>query len=107
SLPKPLLPAGGKPLLQYHLEALRRAGIEEVVINLAYLGEKIQAFVGDGQQFGVRVQYSFEQEPLETGGGLLHALSLLGEAPFILINGDVWTDYDFERLVTASLPVNS
>lgn len=92
--PKPLLCAGGKPLIEYHLENVRRAGIREVIINLAYLGEKIRAYLGDGQQFGVNITYSTEPEPLETGGAILHALDLLGTDPFLLINGDVWCDLD-------------
>lgn len=107
TLPKPLLEAGGKPLLQYHLEALRRAGVLDVVINLAYLGEKIRTFVGDGSRFGVRVQYSAESEPLETGGGILRALPLLGDEPFLLINGDVWTDFDFTPLATRQLSADA
>lgn len=103
SLPKPLLPIAGKPLLQYHLEALRRAGIREVVINLAYLGEKIRAFVGDGGDFGLRVAYSPEPEPLETGGGVLRALPLLGDEPFLLINGDVWSDCPLVPFTTLQL----
>jgi MurNAc alpha-1-phosphate uridylyltransferase len=103
TLPKPLLSVAGKPLLQYHLEALQRAGIREVVINLAYLGDKIREFVGDGSRFGLQVDYSPEPEPLETGGGVLRALPLLGVAPFLLINGDVWSDYSLERLVKTQL----
>lgn len=98
TLPKPLLPAAGKPLLQYHLEALRQSGVREVIINLAYLGEKIRSFVGDGRDFGLEVVYSEEPEPLETGGALLRALPLLGADPFLLINGDVWTDYPLSAL---------
>jgi N-acetyl-alpha-D-muramate 1-phosphate uridylyltransferase len=97
-LPKPMLSVGGKPLLQYHLEALKRAGIRDLVINLAYLGDKIQGFVGDGSRFGMTVVYSQEPEPLETAGGLLKALPLLGDAPFLLVNGDVWSDYPLETL---------
>jgi len=102
--PKPLLSVAGKPLLQYHLEKLQQAGIREVVINLAYLGEQIRRFVGDGQAFGLAVHYSEEPEPLETGGALLQALPLLGEAPFLLINGDVWTDYPLTELAQPALP---
>lgn len=102
--PKPLLTVAGKPLLQYHLEALAQAGIREVVINLAYLGEQIRDFVGDGQAFGLQVSYSEEPEPLETGGALLQALPLLGEAPFLLVNGDVWTDYPLAQLTQPHLP---
>lgn len=101
--PKPLLRAGGKPLLQYHLEALASAGVSQVIINLAYLGEQIADFVGDGSHFGLQVQYSREPEPLETGGALLRALPLLGEAPFILINGDVWSDYSLRNLAERRL----
>lgn len=92
--PKPLLMVGGKPLLQHHLERIRAAGIHQVVINLAYLGHKIQEFAGDGSRFGLNIQYSPEPEPLETAGGILRALPLLGESPFLLINGDVWCDLD-------------
>jgi len=105
-LPKPMLIAGGKPLLQYHLEALAGAGTTEVIINLAYLGEKIREFVGDGNQFGLSVQYSEEPEPLETAGALLNALHLLGDDPFILLNGDVWTDYPLANLNNCSLNTN-
>lgn len=102
-IPKPLLEAGGKPLLQYHLEALARAGVREIVINHARLGAQIERAFGDGRRFGVRVRYSPEGEtPLETGGGIRHALPLLGEAPFIVVNADIWTDFPF-----ASLPADS
>lgn len=102
--PKPMLNVGGKPLLQYHLEALAANGIEEVVINLAYLGDQIRSFVGAGERFGVTVSYSPEPEPLETGGAILHALPLLGAEPFLMVNGDVWTDYDFAELIHKPLP---
>ncbi len=97
--PKPLLCAGGKPLIEYHLENLQRAGIREVIINLAYLGEKIRAHLGDGQQFDVNIRYSTEPEPLETGGAILHAIDLLGAEPFLLINGDVWCDLEFAQFI--------
>lgn len=97
--PKPLLCAGGKPLIEYHLENMQPAGINEVIINLAYLGEKICAHLGDGQKFGVKIIYSHEPEPLETGGAILHALDLLGEEPFLLVNGDVWCDLDFAPFI--------
>jgi len=96
--PKPLLPAGGKPLLQYHLEALAKTGVSEVIINLAYLGDKIRDFVGTGARFGLSVSYSEEPEPLETAGALLKALPLLGDQAFLLINGDVWSNYPLARL---------
>ncbi len=101
--PKPLLPAGGKALLVYHLENLAAQGIRQVVINLAYLGETIRAYIGNGSAFGLHVEYSSEPEPLETGGALLKAMPLLGDAPFILINGDVWCDFDFAQLITKPL----
>lgn len=98
TLPKPMLAAGGKPLLQYHIENLAKIGVQEVIINLAYLGDKIRAFVGDGARFGLKICYSEEPEPLETAGAILNALDLLGNEPFILINGDVWTDYPLATL---------
>lgn len=97
--PKPLLEVGGKPLIQYHIERLALAGVREIVINTAWLGEKIEAFLGDGARFGVRITWSRENEPLETGGGIRRALPLLGCEPFLVINGDVWTDFPLETLV--------
>ncbi|MBA6117280.1 nucleotidyltransferase family protein [Pseudomonas putida] len=96
--PKPLVPVAGQPLIEYHLRALAASGFTEVVINHAWLGQQIEAHLGDGSQFGLSIRYSPEGEPLETGGGIFKALPLLGDAPFALINGDVWTDYDFSRL---------
>lgn len=92
--PKPLLPAGGKPLIAHHLERLRAAGIREVVINVSYRAEQIIEALGDGAGFGLSIAWSRESEPLETGGGIRRALPLLGEAPFLLVNGDVWCDLD-------------
>lgn len=92
--PKPLLEAGGRPLIQYHLERLAAAGIREIVINHAHLGGQIEAALGDGRQFGLRIRYSPEPTALETGGGIFNALPLLGAAPFLVINGDIWTDLD-------------
>lgn len=96
--PKPLVLAAGKPLIEYHLEALARAGFTEVVINHAWLGQQIEDHLGDGSPFGLSIRYSPEGEPLETGGGIFKALPLLGDAPFVLVNGDIWTDYDFSAL---------
>ncbi|ASK33017.1 mannose-1-phosphate guanylyltransferase (plasmid) [Alcanivorax sp. N3-2A] len=96
--PKPLLEAGGKPLIQYHIEALRAAGITDLVVNTGWLGEQLPARLGDGTDLGVRIRWSHEGEPLETAGGIRRALPLLGEAPFVLVNGDIWTDYDFTAL---------
>ncbi len=137
STPKPLLLVGGRPLIEYHLQRLAQAGVNEVVINTAYLGDQIQARLGDvfsvsdsdfnkpaiksadyltaehisGQSsqseklnknkaYRLSILYSKETEPLETAGAILHALPLLGEAPFLLINSDVWTDYPFELLLS-------
>jgi N-acetyl-alpha-D-muramate 1-phosphate uridylyltransferase len=97
--PKPLLPVAGKPLIAWHLERLAAANITEVVINLSWLGEMIVDKLGDGSAYGVRIQYSREPWPaLETGGGLLQALPLLGDDSFLLVNGDVFTDVDFASL---------
>lgn len=97
--PKPLLEVGGKPLVVWHLERIAAAGIRDVVINLSWLGEMIAAELGDGSRYGVRIQYSREPWPaLETGGGLQQALPLLGDGPFLLVNGDVYTDISFEAL---------
>lgn len=91
--PKPLLPVAGKPLIVHHLERLKRNGIDHVVINVSYRGGQIIEALGNGQPYGVSIQWSRETAPLETGGGILHALPLLGEDPFLLINGDVWCDH--------------
>jgi MurNAc alpha-1-phosphate uridylyltransferase len=97
--PKPLLEAGGAPLIVHHLRALQAAGFEDVVVNLSWLGDQIRAFLGDGSRHGVRLHYSDEgAEPLETGGGIFRALPLLGAGPFLVLNGDVWTDVDWSRL---------
>lgn len=102
TLPKPLLPVRGRPLLEHHFAALARAGVSEVVINLGWLGERIRQHVGDGARFGVSVVYSEEgYPPLETGGGIHRALSLLGPEPFWLVNGDVFCDYVFEHRALA------
>ncbi len=98
STPKPLLCAGGKPLIVYHLEALAAAGFDSVVINHAHLGEQIERALGDGSRYGVAIHYSAEELALETGGGIFRALPQLGNSPFVVINGDVWCDYPYERL---------
>ena len=96
--PKPLLPAGGKPLIVWHLERLARAGLHQVVINHAHLGAQIEAALGDGARFGAAIRYSAEGEALETAGGIAHALPLLGDRPFAVINGDIACDFDYARL---------
>lgn len=96
--PKPLLQAGGKPLIVWHIERLVRAGITDLVINHAHLGAQIEQALGDGSQFGARIRYSPETVALETAGGIAYALNLLGDEPFAVVNGDVYCDYDFARL---------
>jgi MurNAc alpha-1-phosphate uridylyltransferase len=101
--PKPLLTVRGKPLIVHHLERLARCGVHEVVINLAWLGERIRAALGDGAAFGLSIRYSVEGDgALETGGGIFHALPWLGEAPFLVINADVFTDFEFATLEIAA-----
>ena len=95
--PKPLLEAGGRMLIEWHLAALARAGFREVVINHAWLGEQIPAALGDGSRYGLIIRYSAEGEALESGGGILRALPQLGPEPFLVVNGDIWTDFDFSH----------
>ncbi len=100
--PKPLLKVAGKALIEYHIENLVTAGIRDIVINTAWLGEQIPQQVGDGARWGVRIAYSHEGWPaLETGGGIFKALPLLGEQPFLVVNGDVWSDW---QLLSPKLP---
>ncbi len=101
-VPKPLLEAGGKPLIVHHIERLVAAGFRELVINLGHLGEQVTAALGDGARWGVQIRYSPEAPALETGGGIFRALPLLGPGPFLVINGDIWTDLDFAGLGLAS-----
>jgi len=101
--PKPLLVAGGKPLIAWHLERLAASGFCDVVINHAHLGAKIEAALGDGGAFGLNICYSPEPPgALETAGGIAHALPLLGTEPFLVVNGDVWCDWDFRRAYALS-----
>ena len=97
---KPLLPVAGKPLIQYHIENLTAAGVREIVINLAWKGEQLRDMLGDGVQFGTRIIYSDEGDAaLETGGGIFKALPILGIEPFLVVSGDVWTDYPLAQLM--------
>jgi N-acetyl-alpha-D-muramate 1-phosphate uridylyltransferase len=97
--PKPLLEAGGRCLIEHHVAALASASVTDIVINHSWLGEQIEARLGDGARHGVHIRYSPEaEERLETGGGIRNALPLLGDAPFIVVNGDIWTDYPFGAL---------
>lgn len=93
-LPKPLLSVGGKPLIVWHLQRLAAADIRDIVINHAWLGHEIERALGDGGEYGVRIRYSAEASALETAGGIAQALPLLGDAPFLVVNGDVWCDWD-------------
>jgi MurNAc alpha-1-phosphate uridylyltransferase len=109
TLPKPLIAVHGQPLVERHLERLATAGVREVVINTGWLGERLEAALGDGSRLGVSIAWSREGWPcLETGGGVRKALPLLGPAPFLVLNGDVWTDYPLAGLVAraVSLPAH-
>jgi MurNAc alpha-1-phosphate uridylyltransferase len=99
SVPKPLVPVAGRPLIAWHLAALAAAGYREVVVNTSWLAEALHAALGDGASFGVRITWSDEGPvPLETGGGIFRAVPLLGPGPFLVVNADIWTDIDFARL---------
>jgi MurNAc alpha-1-phosphate uridylyltransferase len=103
TLPKPLAPVAGRPLIGYHLARLAQAGIRDIVINLAWLGDRIREALGEGDDYGVRIRYSDEGPvALETGGGIFNALPLLGPEPFLVVNGDTWTDLDFADLTLPS-----
>ncbi|MBE0622933.1 MAG: nucleotidyltransferase family protein [Burkholderiales bacterium] len=101
--PKSLLAVGGKPLIVWHLEKLAHAGFTEAVINHAHLGHMIEAELGDGSPFGINIRYSPEPEALETAGGIARALHMLGEKPFLVINADIYSDYDFATLAGLDL----
>lgn len=102
-LPKPLLAAGGKPLIVHHIEKLKAAGVTTLVINHAWLGHKLVAALGDGSALGVSIHWSAEESALETAGGIVQALPLLGREPFLVINGDTWLDLDYRALVSQPL----
>jgi MurNAc alpha-1-phosphate uridylyltransferase len=105
--PKPLLEVGGLPLVVHHLHALAMAGFRDVVVNVSWLGSQIKAALGDGSRYNVRLAYSDEgPEPLETGGGIFRALPLLGPTPFLVLNGDVWTDYPYAKLRESLRPAD-
>ena len=101
--PKPLLEVGGKPLIVWHIEKLKAIGVTEIVINSAWLADVLIGALGDGSQFGVDIRWTREAEGLETAGGIINALPLLGTEPFILVNGDVWTTFDFTALLDTQL----
>ena len=102
-IPKAMVRAGGKPLIAWHLERLAACGCREAVVNVSHLGERIVEGIGDGARYGMRIAYSREPEPLETAGGIAQARALLGEAPFLLVNGDVYCEVDFARLLSFAL----
>ena len=101
--PKPLLEVGGKPLIVWHIEKLKEIGVTEIVINSAWLADVLIGALGDGSKFGVKILWTREDEGLETAGGIINALPLLGTEPFILVNGDVWTTFDFASLLDVRL----
>jgi len=105
STPKPLLEVGGRPLLEHHILNLRDAGVKDIVVNAAWLAEQIVDFCGDGSRWGVRIQVSQEEAPLETAGGIIQALPLLGYSPFLLVNGDIYCPYPFKELLSVDPPV--
>lgn len=106
-LPKPLLVAGGKPLIQHHIEKLKLAGITQLVINHAWLGDKLVDYLGCGEQFGVEISWSAEGAAgLETAGGIRQALPLLGDEPFLVLNGDIWLDADYRQFSAQALAEN-
>jgi len=102
-IPKPLLEVAGKPLIAWHLEKLAKANFEEVIINHAYLGEMIEAYVGDGSRWNLKIAYSREGSPLETAGGIKKALPLIGGQPFLVINADIYTDFNFATIKNRNL----
>ena len=104
--PKPLLQVGGRPLLEHHLLNLKAAGFTELVVNAAYLAEQIEAFCGNGSRWGLSIAVSREPEPLETAGGIIQALPLLGDAPFLVVNADIWCPFPFEMLRTSLIPAD-
>ena len=103
AIPKPLVRAGGKPLIALHLERLAAGGCREAVVNVSHLAGQIIEHIGDGARYGLRIVYSREAEPLETAGGIANARALLGEAPFLLVNADIYCEIDFARLLALSL----
>ena len=103
SIPKPLLVVGDEPLIVHTIRGLAAAGVSDLVINVSHLADQIEAFLGGGDQWEVKISYSREDVALETAGGIVNALPLLGDSPFILVNGDIWTHFDFSVLVKRSL----
>lgn len=100
--PKPLLPVAGEPLIAWQIRKLVQAGIADIVINVSHLGAMIEAVLGDGAQYGARLAYSHEGEALETAGGIAYALPLLSDEPFLVVNADIFSDFDYSRLALAA-----
>lgn len=105
--PKPLLAVGGAPLIEWHIYAIKAAGIDNIVINCAWLAEKLMAHIGDGSQYGVNISWSQEKEALETAGGIKQALPLIGNKPFLLVNGDVWTTANYQKIIESADKANA
>ncbi|MDA7595378.1 nucleotidyltransferase family protein [Luminiphilus sp.] len=101
--PKPLLTVAGRPLIEHHIVGLRDAGVTEIVVNVSHLGQQLVEFLGDGSRWGVEIMISEEASPLETAGGIVQALPWLGNQPFLLVNGDIYTDFPFVTLKQVSL----
>lgn len=106
-MPKPLIKVAGKSLIEYHLTNLADAGFKEIIINTAWLAEKIHQQLGDGSNYGLSITYSDEGEALETAGGIINALPLLGDEPFLVVNGDIWCDFDFSTLTELRNPMQA
>ena len=102
-LPKPLIKVKGKSLLEWNILKLKTAGIDHIIINTHYLGSRIEEAIGDGKKFNIKVSYSHEEKILGTGGALINAKKLIGDTPFLIISGDLWTDYPFSRLINFDL----
>jgi MurNAc alpha-1-phosphate uridylyltransferase len=107
TMPKVMLEVGGRPLIEWHLLRLAQAGVSEVVINHAWLGEQIERRLGSGSEFGLHIRYSAEQQALESAGGIANALPLIGDEPFLVVNGDVFTDLDFKQLFAQLVRLNA
>jgi len=99
SRPKPLLDVDGRALIEWHIQALKEAGIKDILINTSWLGDQIPEYLGDGAYWGVNLTFSHEDKALETAGGIRKALDFFGEEPFIVVNGDIWTDFDYKELL--------
>ncbi|HSB49060.1 MAG TPA: nucleotidyltransferase family protein [Burkholderiales bacterium] len=106
-VPKALLQAGGRPLIAHLIERLARSGHDELVVNVSHLAEMIERELADGSRYGARIVYSREAEPLETGGGIAYALPLLGDGPFLVVNSDIFCDFDFARLAAPAAQLAS